>query len=187
VVGEDVGLTLFYPALAALGLVEVARQNFALPRSERFGVRAVTLTLVFLTLLGKPTLEAAKHLRRRAFGAVVGTGRAPAVKTLRRKLAEMARQGRAGEFGTALARRWVEHGIIDTAYLYVDGHMQAYSGKRRLEKVWSTKRRMPLPGIHTYHVGDITGRPLLFVTEQLSTNLAKAMPRIVATIRRGDR
>ena len=183
VVGEDIGLTLFYPALAALGLIEVAQQNFALPRSERFGVRAVTLTLLFLTLSGKPTVEAAKHLRRAAFGAVVGCGRAPAVKTLRRKLAEMATQGRAGEFGTALARRWVESGIIDTAYLYVDGHMQAYSGKRRLEKVWSTKRRLPLPGIHTYHVGDITGRPLLFVTEELSTNLAKAMPDIVATIR----
>ena len=183
VVGEDIGLSLFYPALAALGLIEVARQSFALPRSERFGVRAVTLTLLFLTLLGKPTVEAAKHLRRASFGAVVGTGRAPAVKTLRRKLAELAAQGRAGEFGVALARRWVESGIIDTAYLYVDGHMQAYTGKRRLQKVWSTKRRMPLPGIHTYHVGDITGRPLLFVTEELSTNLAKAMPRIVAAIR----
>ncbi len=183
VVGEDIGLTLHYPALAALGLIEVARQTFALPRSQRFGVRAVTLTLVFLTLLGKPTLEAAKHLRRRSFGAVVGTGRAPAVKTLRRKLAGLAAQARAGEFGTALARRWVERGVIDTAYLYVDGHMQAYSGKRRLEKVWSTKRRMPLPGIHTYHVGDSSGRPLLFVTEELSTNLAKAMPRIVAAIR----
>ena len=183
VVGQDIGLSLFYPALAALGLVEIARQSFVLPRSKRFGVGAVTLTLAFLTLLGKPTVEAAKHLRRAGFGAVVGCGRAPAVKTLRRKLAEMASQARAGEFGTALARRWVESGIIDTAYLYVDGHMQAYTGKRRLQKVWSTKRRMPLPGIHTYHVGDSSGRPLLFVTEQLSTNLAKAMPRIVATIR----
>jgi hypothetical protein len=146
-------------------------------------VRAVTLTLLFLTLSGRPTVEAAKHLRRAAFGAVVGTGRAPAVKTLRRKLTEMATQGRAGEFGTTLARRWVESGIIDTAYLYVDGHMQAYSGKRRLEKVWSTKRRMPLPGIHTYHVGDSSGRPLLFVTEELSTNLARAMPKIVTAIR----
>ncbi len=169
VVGEDIGLTLYYPAVAALGLVEVATQIFSLPRSERFGVREVTLTLLFLTLLGKPTVEAAKHLRRAAFGAVVGTGRAPAVKTLRRKLAELARAGRAGQFGTALARRWVQHEMIDTAYLYVDGRMQVYTGTRRLEKVYSTKRRMPLPGIHTYHVGDITGRPLLFVAEELST------------------
>jgi len=183
VVGDYMGLSLLYPAVAALGLVEVAGAHYRLPRSERFGVRAVTLTLLFLTLAGLPTVEAAKHLRRAAFGAVIGAGRAPAVKMLRRKLAEMAAQARAGAFGAALSRWWVQSGVIDTAYLYVDGHMQAYTGKRRLEKVWSTKRRMPLPGIHTYHVGDITGRPLLFVTEQVSTNLAKAMPRIVAAIR----
>lgn len=181
--GPYMGLALYYPALAAVGLVDIARSVFGLARSERFGVRAVTLSLFFLTLLGKGTVESAKHLRRVAFGAVVGSGRAPAVKTLRRKLAELAGQNRAAEFGTRLARRWVEAGIVATAYLYVDGHMQHYTGKRRLEKVWSTKRRMPLPGIHTYHVGDGGGRPLLFLTEQLSTNLAKAMPRIVAAIR----
>jgi hypothetical protein len=177
------GLALYYPALAAVGLVDIARSLFRLPRSERFGVRAVTLTLFFLTLLGKPTVESAKHLRRVAFGAVVGSERAPAVKTLRRKLAELVGQNRAAEFGTRLARRWVESGFVATAYLYVDGHMQQYTGKRKLEKVWNSKRRMPLPGIHSYHVGDDKGRPLLFLTEQLSTNLAKAMPRIVAAIR----
>jgi transposase len=181
--GRYMGLAMYYPALAALGLVDVARSVFRLPRSERFGVRAVTLTLFFLTLLGKPTVESAKHLRRAAFGAVVGSGRAPAVKTLRRKLAELVGQHRAAEFGTRLARRWVQAGFVATAYLYVDGHMQAYTGKRRLQEVWNSQRRMPLPGIHTYHVADAQGRPLLFLTEQLSTNLAKAMPRIVDTIR----
>lgn len=181
--GRYMGLALYYPALAALGLVEVARQMFRLPRSERFGVRAVTLTLFFMTLLSKGTVESAKHLRRAAFGAVVGSGRAPAVKTLRRKLVELVRQNRAAEFGTRLARRWVESGFVATAYLYVDGHMQAYTGKRKLQEVWNSQRRMPLPGVHTYHVGDDQGRPLLFLTEQLSTNLAKAMPRIVAAIR----
>lgn len=181
--GRYMGLALYYPALAALGLVGVARSVFALPRSERFGVRAVTLTLFFMTLLGKGTVESAKHLRRAAFGAVVGSGRAPAVKTLRRKLAELVGQNQAAEFGTHLARRWVESGFVATAHLYVDGHMQHYTGKRRLEKVWSTKRRMPLAGVHTYHVGDGQGRPLLFLTEPLSTNLAKAMPRVVEVIR----
>jgi transposase len=181
--GPYMGLALYYPALAAVGLLDVARSVFRLPRSERFGVRAITLTLFFLTLLGKGTVESAKHLRRVAFGAVVGSGRAPAVKTLRRKLAELVGQNRAAEFGIRLARRWVEGSIVATAYLYIDGHMQQYTGKRKLEKVWSTKRRMPLPGIHTYHVGDVQGRPLLFLTEQLSTNLAKAMPRIIVAIR----
>jgi transposase len=187
--GRYMGLALYYPALAAVGLVEVARSLFRLPRSERFGVRAVFQTLFFMTLLSKTTVESAKHLRRAEFGAMVGSGRAPAVKTLRRKLAELVAQAKAAEFGIALARRWVDGGIVATAYLYVDGHMKVYTGKRRLQEVWNSQRRMPLPGVHTYFVGDQNGRPLLFLTETLSANLAKAMPRVVHAVREvvGDR
>lgn len=52
-----------------------------------------------------------------------------------------------------------------TAYLYVDGHVKAYAGKRKLAEVWNSQRRMPLPGVMTYFVGDQAGKPLLFVTE----------------------
>jgi len=187
--GRYMGLALYYPALGAVGLVDVARSLFRLPRSERFGVRATVITLFFMTVLSRTTLEAAKHLRRREFGAVAGSGRAPSVKTLRRKLAELVSQQRAGEFGVRLARRWVDTGMVASAYLYVDGHMKAYTGKRKLQEVWNSQRRMPLPGVESYFVGDNQGRPLLFLTEELSTNLAKAMPRIVEAIREvlGDR
>ena len=187
--GRYMGLALYYPALTALGLVEVAREVFRLPRSERFGVRATALSVFFMTLLSKTTLESAKHVRRREFGAMVGCGRAPSVKTLRRKFAELVAQGRAAEFGVGLARRWVAGGIVSTAYLYVDGHMKEYTGKRHLQEVWNAQRRMPLPGIHTYYVNDGQGRPLLFLTEELSTTLGRAMPRIIASIREviGDR
>jgi transposase len=181
--GRYMGLALYYPALAAVGLVDVARSLFRLPRSERFGVRATVITLFFMTLLSRTTIEAAKHLRRVEFGAMVGTGRAPCVKTLRRKLAELVSQKMAGELGVRLARRWVEGGMVATAYLYVDGHMKAYTGKRKLQEVWNSQRRMPLPGVESYFVGDAQGRPVLFLTEEISTNLAKAMPRIVEAIR----
>ncbi len=187
--GRYMGVALYYPALAAVGLIDVARSLFGLSRSERFGVRAVFSTLFFMTVLSKTTVESAKHLRRAEFGAMVGTGRAPAVKTLRRKLGELVAQAKASEFGVGLARRWVDAGIVATAYLYVDGHMETYTGKRRLQEVWNSQRRMPLPGIHRYFVGDANGRPLLFLTEALSANLAKAMPRVVEAVREvvGDR
>jgi hypothetical protein len=70
--GRYLGAALYYPALRALGLVEAALSSFQLPNSELFGVRAVTLTLFFLTLFSKTTVEAAKHLRRWEFGPLVG-------------------------------------------------------------------------------------------------------------------
>ena len=180
--GRYMGATLYYPALAATGLVDAARGSFTLPRSERFGVRAVILTLFFLTLLRKPTVESAKHLARKEFGALVGAGRAPAVKTLRRKLSQLVTQSSTPRFAQLLSRRWVEHGLVATAYLYVDGHMKAYTGKRKLAEMWNSQRRMPLPGVMTHFVGDQQGRPLLFVTEPASS-LAKAMPKVIEAIR----
>ncbi len=181
--GRYMGATLYYPALQALGLLEAARDCFRLPGSEVFGVRAVTLTLFYLSLFGKTTVEGAKHLPRWEFGPLVGSGRAPAVKTLRRKLAELVKQGQAGRFAELLSRRWVEQGLIATAYLYVDGHMKIYTGKRRLPEVWNSQRRMPLPGMLSYFVNDQQGRPLLFITEEANARLRNAMPRIVAAIR----
>jgi transposase len=181
--GRYLGAALYYPALEALGLLEAARACFRLPNSELFGVRAVTLTLFYLSSLGKTTVEAAKHLRRREFGALVGSGRAPATKTLRRKLAELVEQAQAGRFAEILSRRWVEQGLVATAYLYVDGHMKMYTGKRKLAEIWNSQRRMPLPGVLTYFVNDQQGRPLLFVTEEANASLGRAMPKVVSAIR----
>jgi transposase len=181
--GRYMGLALYFPAIAALGLVRSARHSYALPRSTIFGVRAVALSLLFMTLLRKPTVESAKHLRRAEFGALIGTDRAPCVKTLRRKLETMAAQAKAAEFGRRLARHWVEEGIVSTRYLYVDGHVKEYSGERAVQEYYSSKRRVATPGVHTYFVGDLAGRPLLYLSEPLSANLAHAMPGIVAAIR----
>ena len=187
--GGHMGASLCFPALHALGLLEAAHDCWRLPNSELFGVRAVTLTLFFMALLQTTTVEAARFLRRWEFGALIGTTRAPVVRTLRRKLADLVGQGQALEFGRQLARRWVEQAMIATAYLYIDGHMKVYSGKHKLEEIWNSQRRMPLPGFVTYFVGDQRGRPLLFVAEQAGRSLVQAMPGIVAEIRRaiGDR
>ncbi len=181
--GRYLGAALYYPALQVLGLLEAALACFRLPNSELFGVRATTLTLFYLSLFGKTTVEAAKHLRRWEFGPLVGSRRAPAVKTLRRKLAELVQQAQASRFGEILSRRWVEQSVVATAYLYVDGHMKLYTGKRKLAEIWNSQRRMPLPGVLTYFVNDPQGRPLLFVTEEANASLGRALPRVVSAIR----
>jgi hypothetical protein len=106
------------------------------------------------------------------------------VKTLRRKLAELVGQSQASRFAELLSRRWVEQGLIATAFLYVDGHMKIYTGKRKLAETWNAQRRMPLPGVLNYFVNDLKGRPLLFVTEEANDSLRKAMPRVIGAIRR---
>ncbi len=79
-------------------------------------IRERMLSLFYLSLLGKTTVEAAKHLRRWEFGPLIGSGRAPAVKTLRRKLAALVGQSQALHFGQLLTKRWIDQALVATAY-----------------------------------------------------------------------
>ena len=177
------GLTLFSPALEAVGLLAIAEQVYHLTGPVRFGVRQVFWQLFCLALLQEPTIERVKHLLRADMGAVIGCGRAACVKTLRRKLAALSSQRQAVTLGTRLARHWLDVGLLNASYLYVDGHMKVYSGKRLVQEVWNSQRRMPLPGIEQYFVNDLRGRPLLVVSQDISGNLAKSLPQVVVAIR----
>lgn len=177
------GLALFSPALEAVGLLSIAEQVYQLTGPVRFGVRQVFWQLFCLALLQEPTIERVKHVLRADLGVVIGCGRAACVKTLRRKLVALSDGRQAVTLGVRLAQHWLEVGLLNASYLYVDGHMKVYSGKRLVQEVWNSQRRMPLPGIEQYFVNDLRGRPLLVVSQDVSGNLAKSLPQVIAAIR----
>ena len=178
------GLMLFCPALQVVGLLEVAAQVYQLAGMVRFGVQQVFTELFCLALLQEPSVERVKHVLRSDLGAVMGSSKAACVKTLRRKLDELSQQRQAVRLGTLLARRWLEIGLVNASYLYVDGHVKVYNGTRLVPEVWNSHRRMPLPGIVQYFVNDLHGRPLLVVTDDVRGNLAKSLPSVIAAVRR---
>jgi transposase len=178
------GLMLFYPALQVVGLLELATQVYQLAGMVRFGVQQVFTELFCLAVLQEPSVERVKHVLRSDLGAVMGSGQAACVKTLRRKLDELSQQRQAAQLGTRLARHWLEVGLVNASYLYVDGHVKVYNGTRLVPEVWNSHRRMPLPGIVQYFVNDLRGRPLLVVTEEVRGNLAKSLPHVIAAVRR---
>src|SRR6266566_926086 len=84
------GLLLALPALEATGLLEAARQVYGRLKDGFYGLTPTLLTLVFLALAGEPRAEGATRVSPAALGRVLGLDRAPEVKTIRRKLAELA-------------------------------------------------------------------------------------------------
>src|SRR5664279_1871055 len=88
------GLLLALPALEMTGLLPVAAEVFPPMRKGFYGLRAVLLMGVFLALLREPRAEAATRIRPADLGRLLGLDRAPEVKTLRRKLSELAACGR---------------------------------------------------------------------------------------------
>ena len=98
------GLLLILPALAATGLVEAFEQTYGRLRNGFYGLRATLLMLLFLALLREPRAEGATRIRPADLGRLLGLDRAPEVKTLRRKLIELAGHGRGAALQATLAR-----------------------------------------------------------------------------------
>ena len=98
------GLLLALPALEGTGLLECARATYGRLRNGFYGLEVMLVLLVFLALLREPRAEGATRVSPAALGRVLGLDRAPEVKTIRRKLGELAAIGRADQLIMALAR-----------------------------------------------------------------------------------
>jgi hypothetical protein len=83
------------------------------------------------------------------------------MRTARRKLQELAERVLAGEFSPRFTRRWAEERPEVLGYLYVDGHVRPYHGRRhRLPKTHVQRRRLCMPATTNYWVNDAQAQPL---------------------------
>ena len=116
-------------------------------------------------------------------GRLLGLDRAPEVKTLRRALGRLAAQHRAEQLGAELARiRVAQRGEL-MGFLYVDGHVRAYHGKRTISKAYVARRHLAMPATTDYWINDRAGDPLLLITADLDASLAKAFPELLRQVR----
>lgn len=183
------GLLLVLPTLQATGLLEAAGEVYGRLRNGFYGLQSMFLTLVFLALVREPRAEGATRLPPADLGRVLGLDRGPEVKTIRRKLAELARPGKAAELIEHLARAHVTHRPEAVGYLYVDGHVRVYSGTRSLPKTHVARMRISTPATVETWVADADGDPVLVVPAAAADSLVTELLRLAGQIRSvvGDR
>jgi hypothetical protein len=114
---------------------------------------------------------------------LLGLDRSPEVKTLRRKLTRLAGFGRATELGRRLAQRRVRDFGDVMGFLYIDGHVRAYHGKRTLPKTHVARMRIAMPATTDYWVNDAAGEPLFVVTTEANAGLVQMLPELCKEIR----
>ena len=139
------GLLLALPALEGAGLLDAARQVYGQLRDGFYGLTATLLTLVFLALAGEPRAEGATRVPPAALGRVLGLDRAPEVKTIRRKLGELAAAGPPPRGGPAGHARVFAHRRACPGLLRDPGRAEDPRGAAEV----------PRPGHH----GDLGHRP----------------------------
>ena len=177
------GLLLVLPALEATGLLEAARQVYGRLRNGYYGLAATLLTLVFLALAGEPRAEGATRVPPGALGRVLGLDRAPEVKTIRRKLGELAAAGKAADLIMALARHHAATRPQALGFLYVDGHARAYSGTRNVQKMHVARLKFPAPATEETWVTSQHGDPVFMVVAEPSDSLAGELRRLLPQLR----
>ena len=177
------GLLLALPALEGTGLLEAARQVYGRLRDGYYGLAATLLTLVFLALAGEPRAEGATRVPPAALGRVLGLDRAPEVKTIRRKLGELAAAGKAADLIMALARRHAAARPQALGFLYVDGHARAYYGTRDVQKMHIARLKFPAPATGETWVTGQDGEPVFMVAAEPSDSLAGELRRLLPQLR----
>jgi transposase len=177
------GVLLALPALAQSGVVDLARAVYGSIGPAFYGLRTTIVALVFLALLRIKRPEALKEHAPPELGRLLGLDRAPEVKTLRRKLTRLAGFGRATELGRQLAQRRVDGFSDAMGFLYVDGHVRAYHGKRTLPKAHVARMRIAMAATTDYWVNDTAGEPLFVVTAEANAGLVQVLPELCKEIR----
>ncbi len=177
------GLLLALPALAGTGLLECARATYGRVRDGFYGLEVMLVVLVFLALLREPRAEGATRVPPAALGRVLGLDRAPEVKTIRRKLAELAAAGKAAELIMALARHHAAARPAALGFLYVDGHTRAYFGTRQVQKMHVARLKFPAPASEETWVTDAAGDPVLMVLAEPSASLAGRLRGLLPQLR----
>ncbi len=181
------GLLLAIPALQATGLLSCATTVFGRLPNGFYGLDTMLLEGVLRTLAGEPRAEGASRVDPVALGRVLGLDRAPEVKTIRRKITALAATGKADELLAAMAARHVAR--LDAtnpdlaAVFYVDGHVRAYQGTRKVAKTHIARLRFPAPATVETWVSDAAGDPVLVVMAQPGASLAMELRRLLPELR----
>jgi hypothetical protein len=177
------GLLLALPALEGTGLLQCARSVYGRLKDGYYGLAATLLTLVFLALAGEPRAEGATRVPHAALGRVLGLDRAPEVKTIRRKLGELAAAGQAADLIMALARHHAATRPQALGFLYVDGHARVYYGTRDVQKTHIARLKFPAPAtVETWVTGQ-DGEPVFMVAAEPSDSLAGELRRLLPQLR----
>ena len=177
------GALTLLPALAVTGLLDVAEQVYGRRRAGFYGLRSLLLALVFAAAVGAPRAEALGRVDPADLGRLLGLDRAPEVKTVRRRVGELAAAGRADRLLHGLAARHVAAHDDAVGIFYVDGHVRAYHGAAAVPKHHVARMRIAMPAEEDIWVGDARGDGLLVWQAPPGASLVGELRRVTADIR----
>jgi len=177
------GLLLAVPILVSQGSVADVVKLFGGIGPAFYGIRTtvMALYLMFFARINRP--EYLKEHSPQELGAVLGLDRFPEMKTLRRKIRSLAGSEKSLELMDKLTERHLKALKESHLWLYVDGHVSVYSGKRKLKKHHVTRLRISMPAVLDYWFNDESGDPLFVATGGPEKSMVSLIPKQIEKLR----
>lgn len=172
--------------LALLGkdpLLPVARRVFGASLGRGFyGLRSVMVTLVVLGWLRIKRPEQLRQYQAQGLGRVLGLDRVPEVKTLRRKLHALSPPLQGSCFLEQLAKERAAGYQQPARVVYLDGHVEVYTGHYPIGQVYAASRSRVVKGTTRTWVNLPGAKPLFCVSSEFNEGLVAALPQVVAKV-----
>lgn len=177
------GALLTIPMLVASGALEIFERVYRSLGPAFYGLRTSVVCFFLLALLRIKRPEHIKEHSPQDLGRILGLDRAPEVKTLRRKLQQLADRRQGMELMRQLAEARVSRHPDLVGFLYVDGHVAQYHGKYDIAKGFITQRRLGTEAVTTTWVNDLSGDPLFMVPSEVNEGLTKTLEPVLEEVR----
>jgi transposase len=177
------GVLLAVPVLVKHGVLSVFGEVYGSLRPSFYGLRTLVLTLHVMALLRIKRPENLKEYAPDDLGRVLGLDRAPEVKTVRRKLSDLADRKKGQQLMQALARQRLAQQEEALAFLYIDGHVREYHGQEPLAKAKKPQSPVARAATTDYWVNDAAGGPLLVVTSEMNAALTQVLQPILEQVK----
>jgi transposase len=178
-----VGVLIAIPILIESGIFSAAQKIYGSLGASFYGLRTILLTFLLMALLRIKRPEGLKEYSAVDLGRLLGLDRVCEVKTLRRKLDCLATKNKAVIFGQQQAKARLKKRQGALGFLYVDGHVRVYNGKRKLSKAYVTKKRLAMPATTDYWINDQEGEPIFVITAPANEGLVKMLPPILKEVK----
>jgi hypothetical protein len=173
---QQAGVLIALPSFLGQGLLKVVQKVYGQLSKGYYGLQSVLLILAFMAFLWIKTPEQLKEHAHGELRCILGLDRTPEVKTLRRKLSDMRSQKKALEFSGLLTSYWVKEEPDTLGFLYIDGHVRPYNGrKHKLPETHVARQRLCMPATTNFWVNNENAEPLFFVTAEANDSILSVL------------
>jgi hypothetical protein len=171
------GVLLALPALLAVGLLKYTDAHFKVPAGY-YQIDSLFLLLAFMALARMKSVEQLRYYPPGEWGKVLGLDRVPEVKTLRKKLKLLAKEGKPQMWSADLCKDWMAAAPDDASALYVDGHVRVYHGSQaHLPRHYVSRQKLCLRATADYWVNAMDGQPFFVVTKDVDPGLIDVLEK----------